>query len=345
MSLLKWLSSFWNQLLKSLYVLIRICTAPSWEPLEDDENKESKEKLGVQLRRRMYGAKNCDLHDILREQSKISFPERQLKINETHRTLEITERFHKNLKKLDSTSNLAEYINIIDETFLQFMPNSNGWNRVRNKLKTASEENDPELVINAYSLEQDFTKCLNNHLAANSHHFLKLYCTIQNCPILNQTQEYTEAFSVILTHPNLERYVVRNVTLYRGAVFDDDKLINNYHVNDIILTTTLISTSPDPGVAAMYHSPDPNKKESVPVLWVYKLNDEDRRSALRIDTISQFGGESEILLLRYIPFKIISKERDADGLTIIHLDQCSEQVIESNQSTENNHTSFQLDEY
>ena len=87
---------------------------------------------------------------------------------------------------------------------------------MREILEEAREKNSPELVIKAYTYEQNFTRCLNNHLAANSHHFLKLYCTIQNCPILNRTQEYTEAFTTILTHPKLDQYFVSHRTVLWG---------------------------------------------------------------------------------------------------------------------------------
>lgn len=340
MSLFQWFLTLWNHLLRALYLFVRSCADSSWTPLAYDTDKKSNLKIGEELRQKIYCTGNCDLHDILRITAKTSWPEWQLKIHESHKTIEITEQLYKNLKKLDSSSSIAEHIRIIEETFLQFMPDNNTWDAVRKILEEAREKNSPELVIKAYTYKQDFTRCLNHHLAANSHHFLKLYCTIQNCPILSRTQEYTEAFTTILTHPKLDQYFVSHRTVYRGAVLDDEKFIESCQVGNTILTTTLLSTSVDRSVALRYCARA--SKNSLSVLWIFEIKDDHRCSALNIETLSKFSDEKEVLILRYVPFTITSIQRDEDQRINIYLTQFTREVATPSPSTTNNDTSFPL---
>ena len=148
--------------------------------------------------------------DILLEKTKNSWPEWQLKINQSHSVIDIIDRFHKNRKKLELSSNIADCIRIINETFLQFMPTNTTWNPIRKILERAREENDPELVIKAYTYEQYFTKCLNNHLTVNSHHFLKLDCTIQK---LSDFVPNTRVHPSLYCYFNL--FKVRSICCYK----------------------------------------------------------------------------------------------------------------------------------
>ena len=61
-----------------------------------------------------------------------------------------------------------------------------------------------------------------------------------------------------------------------------------------------------------------------------------RRSAINIETLSKFPAEREVLILRYVPFRIMSIEVGDAGRTDIYLTQYSEQANDSNQSTTNN---------
>ncbi|UJR38524.1 hypothetical protein I4U23_031192 [Adineta vaga] len=307
MALWEYILSFWNQFSNGLNVLRNSAANLSCRSFVYPKLKASEKTFKEDLRDKIYCTDKCNIHDILQDESKIHWLRRELKI-ESHKAIDITERFHQNLKKFEKSLSIVDQIRIIDENFLQYLPAKGIWNTVRQSFEEARRNDSPELVIKAYSRQQDFTKCLNNHLAANSYHFLELYCTIQNCPILSRTQEYTEAFAGILTHPDLEKYVVRNITLYRGAVLPDENLLKSYEVGNTILTTTLISTSTDRSVSRMYCENDSDK--SVSVLWIYNINSTHRRSALRIDALSQFPDELEVLLLRYIPFTITSTKQD-----------------------------------
>jgi hypothetical protein len=72
------------------------------------------------------------------------------------------------------------------------------WNKIRDYFKQARDEDNPIPVIKAYTSDQILTKRLNKHSAVNTYHALKLYCRLLNCPILAQTQEYTEAITRII---------------------------------------------------------------------------------------------------------------------------------------------------
>ncbi|CAF3002549.1 unnamed protein product [Rotaria sp. Silwood2] len=211
---------------------------------------------------------------------------------------------------------------------------------MRKLFREARENDDPELVIKAYSSQQAFTVCLNKHSAANSNHFLTRYCTMLNCPVLDRTQEYTEAFTNILYHPKLDDYLVRKKKVYRGAVLDDKKLIEDYKVGATILTTTFLSASKDPYVAFRFCLN--GSTDGIAMLCTYNIKNIQRRSALDIELISLYPDEKEVLILRYVPFTITSIRKTEDGRRIdISLDECSEEILESNRSELNNGSSIE----
>jgi hypothetical protein len=168
----------------------------------------------------------------------------------------------------------------------------------------ARKENDPKTVIIAYTLLQRFNTHLHKHSAASTYHSLKLYCTVLNCPILAETHQYTEAFTNILFHPKLKDLLVNtNMTVYCGVTVKDDTLVDDYREGAIIITTTFLSTSESREVAEFYA---PNE---ISIIFTYHIHGTCRRTALRIKELSQFPYEEEVLILRYVPFKVTSITR------------------------------------
>jgi hypothetical protein len=151
-----------------------------------------------------------------------------------------------------------------------------------------------------------------------------------NCPILAQTQEYTEAFTKILFHPKLEIFLVRKGTVYRGMSLTNKKLVDNYTEGATIITTTLLSTSTDPEVAEFFLASAP--EDAISVFCIYNINNTNRRTALDLSNVSVYRNEKEILILRYVPFTIKSVERiDGDRRMEICFDECEEQcTVEEN---------------
>ncbi|CAF1148860.1 unnamed protein product [Rotaria sordida] len=65
----------------------------------------------------------------------------------------------------------------------------NIWEDIIQDLKTAGAENEPTYILRAYSRSQTFSKRINNDMAKNTYHELKLYCTSLNCNVLARTQD------------------------------------------------------------------------------------------------------------------------------------------------------------
>jgi hypothetical protein len=266
-----------------------------------------------------------DLHNILCQQNKIEWCEWHLNIK-NDKAIKLAEEFHQNFKKLKLSSSVVDQVDTIEETFLKFMPKNVDWNKIRDYFKQAREQNNPLAIVRAYTSSKDLSHRLNKHSAVNTYHALKLYCTLLNCPILAQTQEYTEAFTKILFHPKLDQYLVRNRTVYRGIVLEDKKLVDNYNEGGTIITTTFLSTSTDPEVANCFSDTGP--KNAISVFCIYNINNTNRHTALDLKNLSVYRNEKEILILRHAPFTIKSVERMDDGRRMtICFDECKEECI------------------
>jgi len=269
-----------------------------------------------------------DPHDIFRARNRVERSEWHLDIDPNNNAIKIAEKFHQEFKKLKQSSSITREIDTIETTFLNFLPNDyKDWNKIRNYFKQARDEDNPIPVIKAYKLDQDLTKRLNKHSAINTHHALKLYCTLLNCPTLAQTQEYTEALTRIFFHPKLKGLLVHKMEVYRGAVLKDDESIANYKKGATIITTTFLSTSTDREVAEMFSAVPPENMNMISVFCTYNINNTHRHTALNLEDISVYPDEKEVLILRYVPFKIRSVERTNDGRRIeTCFDECQNSV-------------------
>ncbi|CAF3553086.1 unnamed protein product [Rotaria sp. Silwood1] len=342
MTLWNWFVSNWEQLQIKLYP--RLPKQDNPQSMSSDlAYKAPPETLGESLRKKIYSAGDCDLHDILSETIKTESPDWHLKIEKNDKAIDITRRFHQEFENLNKSSNLVDSIDIIEETFSKFKHTGQHWDIIKQYLQDARERNDPESVIKAYTCTAEFTKYLNNHLATNAYHFIRLYCTILNCPALYVTKEYTEAFTQILFHPKLDKYFVRKSKVYRGVLLKDTKLMENYKVGATILTTTFLSTSKNPNVAEMFYGSA--HENQISVFKTYNIYGTPRRSALNIEKFSQFPDEEEVLILRYVPFTITSIEKVEDGRRInICLDEFLEETSAPNRSEPNDNNSVQVED-
>jgi hypothetical protein len=145
---------------------------------------------------------------------------------------------------------------------------------------------------------------------------------------LAQTQEYTEAFTRILFHPKLDKYLVHNRAVYRGAVLKAEKFVDDYKQDAIIITTTFLSTSINCAVAEAFSAVSPGDMNKISLFCTYNIKDTHHHTALDLRNISSHPEEEEILILRYVPFKIRSVERKDNGQRIeVYFDECEEQRI------------------
>jgi hypothetical protein len=130
------------------------------------------------------------------------------------------------------------------------------------------------------------------------------------------------AFACVFTKITSDWVVREKTTTYRGAVLDDDKLVDNYKKDATIITTTFLSTSINPDVVKMFNEA-PEYMNKISVFFTYNINNTHRRTALNLEGISDRPYEKEVLILRYVPFTIRSVERENDGRRIkICLDEC-----------------------
>jgi len=324
MALWKWLLIVWRWFVTRLHI-------PARNKIPKPTSEKSCESDLEKIRRQIKELGVYDLHDVLRRQNRVEWCEWHLNIDKNENAIKIAEEFHKDFQKLKLSSSIAAQVDTIEETFLKFMPKTeNQWNKIRNYFEEARKQNNPEWIIKAYTSHKLFTEHLNKHSAVNTYHALKLYCTLLNCPILAQTQEYTEAFTRILFHPKLEQYLYRKGTVYRGIGLKDKKLVDNYNEEATIITTTFLSTSTDPEVADFFGSTD--SENAISVSCIYNINNTTRHTALNVTDLSVYTDEEEILILRYVPFTIRSVKRMENGRRMeICFDECNEEyTVEEN---------------
>jgi hypothetical protein len=266
-----------------------------------------------------------ECYNILREGNAVPWCEWHLTIDENDKIIKIAENFHRDLKKIKPSSSIRDEVETIQKTFLEFRPKNYQWNTIRSYFKQARKDDNPLMIIKAYTVAQEFTSYINNDSAANTYHALKLYCTMLSCPIRAQTQEYTEAITNILFHPKLDALLVQEEKIvYRGIWLEDKTLVDNYEEGATIITTTFLSTSTNPEMADIYGPV--RSDDTISISCTYHLNNTKRRSALNLGRNSQHPDEEEILILRYVPFTIKSLERSDDGRRMkICFDECKDQ--------------------
>ncbi|CAF3165098.1 unnamed protein product [Rotaria sp. Silwood2] len=227
MAALKCLSTAWSSLVAVFHPTQRDNIA-SELPLFYITSATSRESDWERLRKEIDTVGVYDLHNLLRQRNRLEWSEWHLAIDKNAKAIEIAKNFHQEFKKSKLSSSVASKVDMIEKTFLEYMPTNNEWNKIRISFQEARKKNSPLPIIKAYTISQEFSKRINKHSAANTYHALKLYCTLVNCPVLAQTQEYTEAITSLLFHPDLDKFLVRNKTVYRGTVLEDEKLIASY---------------------------------------------------------------------------------------------------------------------
>jgi hypothetical protein len=247
-----------------------------------------------------------------------------LNIAENNNAIKAAKKFHQDFEELKFSSSIIDKIHTIEETLFKFMPIDFNWSKIKQYFDDARQNDEPLSIIKAYTVSQQLTTRINKDLAANTYHALKLYCTLLSCPILARTQEYTEAITSIFFHPKLDKFLVREETVYRGGVLKDKNMVANYKTGATIITTTFLSTSTDRTVAESFF--DNHYGDRIAIFCTYNISITCRRTALSLCEISHHRDEQEILILRYIPFTIRFLEwTDSGRKMIICFDECKDQ--------------------
>ena len=251
---------------------------------------------------------SCALHDIKRD----VFHWELIDSNVLHTAL----NFREELAPCKNDSQLKNKIYTIYKGYLALrlddLEDKSVPSKIRALFKEAMQQCNPELIIMAYSLDQSFTKLLNNDMARIVLHDIAKGCSKFSCDTLYTTQDGTKAIaSILFYHPKFTTY---EGTVYRGSFSPID--LAHIEVNRCIMTTTFLSTSKSLAVADQFSAYSRSEKKfdikdesqtSIVCTYIIKNLNKNRR-ALDISQYSNHPEEEEVLLMPYSVFMVTKKE-------------------------------------
>lgn len=155
---------------------------------------------------------------------------------------------------------------------------------VENYFKQAKDNNDPICFLRAYTVESPFYKTLNREMATgNRREVFEKLCK-------KWTGYYT---GIILKNPAFEPYRYEGET-YRGMQVTRSDLAQ-YKLNIVLANKAFQSTSKSWKIAKKFACPSDPTPGRIPLVLIFTIL--DRRSALSIETISEYQNEEEVLLV------------------------------------------------
>jgi hypothetical protein len=192
--------------------------------------------------------------------------------------------------------------------------------RIHDYFNRALLQQEPQYIVTAYTVCQNFSELLNTDMARNVIHDLKNGCSKFSCDCLYSTEDGTKSITnILLHHPKFEKFCFKG-KVYRGIVVPKNAL-DHYNVGSCIITTTLLSTSKDPAVARTFCEKGISNSSKHSFFCIYEILNDDR-TALDISTISEFEDEDEVLILPYSAFLITKIEEEQDATNIHLKEQC-----------------------
>jgi hypothetical protein len=179
---------------------------------------------------------------------------------------------------LKKTVKKLERAEIITDDF------SEGGELVRGYLNAAKTNNDPSCLLKAYTVESQFYRGLNEYMASGSRSkvFKKLRC--------KWSGYYT---GMIMRNPAFKNYYFRGTT-YRGMQVTSSQ-IEQYEVGVALANKAFQSTSRSKAFALTFACPEERKHGTKPVIIIYTIL--DPKSALNIESLSEYPEEEEVLLV------------------------------------------------
>lgn len=157
---------------------------------------------------------------------------------------------------------------------------------VREFFDKALENNDPKMVVRAYSAETGFYRRVNTDLSQMPTHW-------------SGTKHERNLASIMIFHPVFQNFSYTGES-YRGMTMSSEDL-KKYVVDTIFMNKTFLSTSKQKSKAEGFtESYDLSK--SVGVLCKYLIK--RKGTALEIENMSEFPLEEEVLILPYASFKV-----------------------------------------
>ncbi|CAF3417941.1 unnamed protein product [Rotaria socialis] len=167
--------------------------------------------------------------------------------------------------------------------------------------KEAIETHDPKRIVKAYTLETRFYGLLNMHLADTSAEMLN-ETFIFDPKIQPFWQTYGRLAAIIARHPDLQKYQADGLC-FRGMILSTDELLQ-YKVGKRILTKTFSSCSRHSSVAEDFATKDLDlESDRYPIICEYNII--SKRSALKLEDLSAYPAEKEVLIVPFCVFEIV----------------------------------------
>jgi hypothetical protein len=168
-------------------------------------------------------------------------------------------------------------------------------------LDQAIMTDNPEYFIKAYTAETVFYRKLNTELA-------RTYDTIMH---FMERRDRNYIIYVFRVHQALARYAFTGCVYGGMRVSEDD--LKQYCEGSKIMNKAFLSTSKNPDIARQFALKNNNQLQSeeqiqkFSALCVYEIDKEE--TAIKIDTISEYEYEEEVLIFPYNSFQIIKIKR------------------------------------
>ncbi|CAF1412684.1 unnamed protein product, partial [Didymodactylos carnosus] len=189
---------------------------------------------------------------------------------------------HKMLNKLDW---------MIESCLIHKVPILSERSEIQSYFRQAKLTRDPSYLIKAYTAETDYYKKLNRDFALED--FDKDWTS-------NMQQWIV---STLYNHISLEQFCFKGKT-YRGMKMNAAD-IAGYVIGTRIMNKSFLSTSKDQSVAEEFaRQPSKDIQLQHSVLCVYETR--NNRTALDIETMSEYPHEKEVLILPYAAFKVVN---------------------------------------
>ena len=172
----------------------------------------------------------------------------------------------------------------------------------------ANLNNDVQYLVRAYtSSSTSFSSILNRQLAYN---ILSYFDRELNFDVDYRLVKCLIDFvALFIYRSELEQYIYRSGTVYRGLVLTEQDLYQ-YVVGSHIINTTFLSTSKDRDVAVVFAG---EGHQLLSVLCIYVIeHQQPKRIALDISHLSNNPVEKEILLLPLSAFRVSKVLRSND---------------------------------
>lgn len=172
-----------------------------------------------------------------------------------------------------------------------------GIEEVRKFIDKAIQKSDPRYVARAYT--------------ANSGFYSKLNRDLSQLPTKWSGEKHERNFaSILIFHPVFKPYAYQGET-HRGMTMSSADL-NQYVVNSLFMNKTFLSSSTDPSQAEWFAGLSKSESD-ISVICKYTIK--NIGTALRIEDLSEFKQEREILILPYAIFKVkaIRKSQSKKG--------------------------------